>query len=360
MKDQIRSAQIVLPCANLNETLEFFTETLGFRVEMIFPADAPRAAVISGYGLTLRLESSDAIQPLTLKLFGDFSTLDVAREIYSPDGVCVILADAKSSIEIPDGTNEFVLTTLENENSWNAGRAGMFYRDLIPNRLGGRFIASHIRILEGGEVPDYVHYHKIRFQMIYCLAGWAKLVYEDQGAPFLMNAGDCVLQPPEIRHRVLESSAKFEVLEIGCPAIHETFADHQLQLPNDCLAPERIFGGQRFVHHIAEKAIWKNSQFESFEKRDTGISEATDGLADVRALRAIADANLSVNHSGEFLFFFIFKGNLRLSDDEGKIYRLNVGDCFVLPTGAEYFIDADKGVEMLRVSLPAETNKKAK
>lgn len=353
MKDQIRSAQIVLPCANLNETLEFFTETLGFRVEMIFPADAPSTAVIAGYGLTLRLENSDAIQPLTLKLFGDFSTLDVAREIYSPDGVCVVLADVESSIEIPDGTNEFVLTTLENEDSWNAGRAGMLYRDLIPNRLGGRFIASHIRILEGGEVPDYVHFHKIRFQMIYCISGWARLVYEDQGVPFLMNAGDCVLQPSEIRHRVLESSDNFEVLEIGCPAVHETFADHALNLPNDKFSPERVFGSQRFIHHIAETSDWKPAEFDGFETRDTGIFAATNGLADVRAFRAITDTTLSVNHSDEFLFYFVLKGNLQLSNSEGKIYRLAKGDSFVLPTDIEYLIDAETGLEVICISLPA-------
>ena len=57
MKDQIRVAQTVLPCANLNKTLEFFIERLGFRIEMIFPADSPSTAVISGYGATLRLEN---------------------------------------------------------------------------------------------------------------------------------------------------------------------------------------------------------------------------------------------------------------------------------------------------------------
>ena len=358
MKEQIRSAQIVLPCANLNRTLEFFIERLGFRVEMIFPADSPSTAVIFGYDITLRLENSPEIQssPITLRLLGDFSTLPAKtpREIYSPDGVRVILAEAESQIEIPGGTQEFVVSTFDGENSWSEGRAGMQYRDLIPGRLGGRFIASHILLREGGEIPDYVHYHKIRFQMICCISGWAKLVYEDQGQPFVMNAGDCVLQPPEIRHRVLESSQKFEVLEIGCPAIHETFADHQLSLPNETLAPERIFGNQRFVHHIAEKAVWKESEFEGLESRETGISEATGGLADVRTLRAIEDTTFSVKHSGEFLFFFILKGNLRLCGGENTTYRLKAGDGFVLPSGAEYSIDANGGLEMLRVNLPAE------
>ena len=246
IKDKIRSAEIVLPCADLNRTLEFFCEKLGFRVEMIFPADAPQTAVVSGYGTTLRLETSTENQSLTLRLVGDFATLDGSREIVSPDGVRVILIDAAATIEIPAGEPEFVLTTLAGETVWSEGRAGMLYRDLIPSRLGGRFVASHIRIEKGGEVPDYVHYHKVRFQMIYCLSGWAKLLYEDQGAPFVMNAGDCVLQPPEIRHRVLESSDEFEVLEIGCPAIHETFADHALDLPNENIAPERVFGEQKF------------------------------------------------------------------------------------------------------------------
>src|SRR5262249_10794748 len=111
----------------------------------------------------------------------------------------------------------FVISRLNAANdTWYVGRADMRYRELIPGRLGGRFIASHIRILDGGETPDYVHYQKALFQMIYCKVGWALVVYEDQGPPFALEAGDCVLQPPEIRHRVLESSAGLEVIEVAC------------------------------------------------------------------------------------------------------------------------------------------------
>lgn len=348
MKDRIRSAQIVLPCANLNRTLEFFIG-LGFRIESISPADAPIAAVISGYGTTLRLESSSETQPLTIKLSGDLP-VETAREIYSPDGVRIVFEGENPAIEIPVGTQEFILTTAH-ENPWSEGRAGMQYRDLIPGRLGGRFIASHIRIPDGGEVPDYVHYHRVRFQMIFCLAGWARAVYEDQGAPFVFGAGDCILQPPEIRHRVLESSAGFEVLEIGSPAIHETHADHKMELPNETYAPERLFDGQRFVHHEATKAVWKPAQIEGFEYSKTAISEATGGLADVRIIRALTDAGFPVKHSGEFMFFFVLKGNVRLSDAAGKVYDLEKDGSFVLPAGAGYSIDADKNSEIIRVSL---------
>ncbi|HEU4825730.1 MAG TPA: hypothetical protein VFS85_04570, partial [Dongiaceae bacterium] len=220
LADHIRLAQVVLPCRDLNATLAFFTGRLGFKVNLIFPADSPSTAVVSGHGLTLRLEVADIVAaPITLHLLCDLASLPAGTPhlLTAPDGTRVELVEARRAIEVPEGTREFVLSRMSDD--WGIGRAGMQYRDLVPSRLGGRFIASHIRIPVGGPVPDYVHFHRIRFQMIYCRKGWARLVYEDQGAPFLFQAGDCVLQPPEIRHRVLEASDGLEVIEIGCPAL---------------------------------------------------------------------------------------------------------------------------------------------
>ena len=39
--------------------------------------------------------------------------------------------------------------------------AGMRYRDILLNRLGGVLIASHIHILNAGLVPNYVCYHRV-------------------------------------------------------------------------------------------------------------------------------------------------------------------------------------------------------
>ena len=144
----------------------------------------------------------------------------------------------------------------------------MRYRDLIPDRQGGRFIASHIHVPDAGPVPDFVHFHRVAFQMIYCYKGWVRVVYEDQGPPFVLQAGDSVLQPPRIRHRVLESSPGLEVIEIGCPANHETFADHDLPLPTPTARPARDFGGQRFVRHEAAAADWLPFRLDGFECRD--------------------------------------------------------------------------------------------
>jgi|TARA_B110000196_G_scaffold149998_1_gene129445 hypothetical protein len=39
--NSIQASEVVLPCAELESTLAFFTENLGFQINAIFPADAP-------------------------------------------------------------------------------------------------------------------------------------------------------------------------------------------------------------------------------------------------------------------------------------------------------------------------------
>ncbi len=355
----IRLAQVVLPSAELAADLRFFTERLGFKVNLIMPADAPTLAVINGHGLMLRLEQAKNPAPLGLRLLCDLKALpaETPRALTAPGGTRVTLVDAQAGIEIPAGTNEFVLTRMT--DSWGTGRAGMQYRDLIPSRLGGRFIASHIRIPAGGPVPDYVHFHKVRFQMIFCKTGWVKVAYEDQGEPFVLEAGDCVLQPPEIRHRVLESSAGLEVIEIGCPAVHETFADQVMALPTGRTLPDREYGGQRFVRHIARQAAWQPwatlGGGVHFEYRDIGIAAATDGLAGVRVVRARnRAATKQIAHGGEFNFLFVLAGELTLRHSQFGQHQLAAGDSCVLPAGAPYALNAEAGLEMLEVTLPAK------
>ena len=67
----VRSAQVVLSCDPLQPTLEFFTTRLGFRVDAIFPADAPSTAVLSGHGLTVRLHPGDLADTGVLRLLCD-------------------------------------------------------------------------------------------------------------------------------------------------------------------------------------------------------------------------------------------------------------------------------------------------
>jgi quercetin dioxygenase-like cupin family protein len=237
----------------------------------------------------------------------------------------------------------------------------MRYRDLIPDRQGGRFIASHIQIPEGGPVPDYVHRHRVRFQLIYCYRGWVRVVYEDQGPPFVLEAGDAVLQPPEIRHRVLESSAGLEVIEVSCPAEHETLADLELELPTPVARHERDFGGQVFVRHQAFRADWVPWRVPGFEARDLGTAAATRGLAGAQVVRWRGPASGPsgpdhplATHDAELLFTFVLEGGATLDCGGQRQERVSAGDCFVTPAAWPHALaGCSPDMELLEVSLPA-------
>ena len=171
----------------------------------------------------------------------------------------------------------------------------------------------------------------------------------------MLHAGDCVLQPPEIRHRVLESSPRLEVVEIGCPAEHETHADHSLALPTAILDPQRDFSGQRFVRHVASEARWTASRTPGFEYRDLGIAAATDGLAGGVVKRAVATARSELAaHAGEFLFTFVLVGSAAFERDGEQVQPLAAGDAYVMPAGQRHALTARAdGFELLEVALPA-------
>ena len=351
----IQAGQVVLPCRQLDETLAFFVDGLGFKIETIFPADSPRVAVVFGYGTALRLERDEsAAAASVLRLESQDPSVGEGKTITAPDGTKVEIVPPQPGYVMPEGHQSFVHTQFDGQG-WGVGRAGMLYRDLIPDRQGDRFIASHIRIPTGGPVPDYVHFHKVRFQMIYCAKGWVRLVYEDQGEPFVMKAGDCVLQPPEIRHRVLECSDGLEVVEIGCPAEHPTMVEHRFDLPTGKLDPERDFSGQRFVRHIAETADWMPWRADGFRYRDLGIEQATDGLAGARVVKAedTAAAGTTMTHDGEFLFFFVTAGEGLLTAGPDGPRKVSACDALVVPAGMNYgFSGVSAEFELLEVSLP--------
>jgi len=227
----------------------------------------------------------------------------------------------------------------------------MIYRDLIPSRLGGAVVASHISIPEGGPVADWVHIHKVTFQMIFCRRGWVRLVYEDQGEPFILSAGDCVLQPPRIRHRVLESSPGLEVVEIGCPALHETLADHDMPLPTGRNLPERDFNGQVFLRHVAADASWAPCG-QGFVRQETGMAAATCGVADVVVLRAASGTGVDFPaHDGDLLFGFVLEGAAILQRQGA--HDLAAADAFVIPPGEDWGIrNCSPDFALLQVALP--------
>ena len=402
----VRGAEMVVPCAvsAFDDTLEWLCalkDPAGaplLRVDEIFPAERPRVATLSAVGpLALRLAADDAAvaaaRSMTLRL--RCSSAPDATVLTAPNGMRVLLVPDDESgesdraarltdVRVPRPRPELVVTRAAaavgggdgaderaTPRGWTRGRAGMLYRDLLPGRYGGLAVASHIHVPSEGPVPDYVHYHRVAFQLIFCLRGAATLVYEDQGAPFELRAGDCVLQPPTLRHRVLACSGGLEVLELGCPAEHATRADRGLALPNR-RGPRKTYGGQRFVRavSVSAEAAARDEQADAdgLVRRDTGVRDATGGLADVRVARparegSAAPASLS-SHDADFAFRFVLRGKvtLRVTDERRPWWRrgrgsarsiaLAQGDSVAIPAGRCFGLVAPSDdLELLEVTL---------
>lgn len=295
------TSAITLPCTDLAKAIEFFTRELDCRLDAIFPADDPRWAELSREGTRIRLERAG---------------------------------------EARRGTG------------WVEGRAGMLYRDLVPSRLGGHAIVSHIKIPKGGEVPDYVHFHDVALQLIYCRKGWVKVVYEDQGPPFQLVAGDAVLQPPGIRHRVLEASPGLEIFEVSSPAEHVTRVDHALALPNERGEPSRRWGGQRFVRHVASEAKWVTWRAPGFVQRDLGVEEASEGRASaVVVKRRSPFKSIELAPLDRSVIWIVLEGGVVVREDAG-VRTLGRDDAHVLAPGSEVELEAWAEAELLEVVLP--------
>jgi quercetin dioxygenase-like cupin family protein/catechol 2,3-dioxygenase-like lactoylglutathione lyase family enzyme len=360
-RDNLQAAEVCLPSQDLAADLAFYTRELGFRLDVISPADDPSVAVLSGHGLRLRLVRGAACPPGALRLLclDPDAFAGGRRELTAPNGVRIQIVDAHPRLETPPTQHAFVVRRLKDNSPWVIGRAGMHYRDLIPGRLGGSIIASHIRIPDAGPVPDMVHYHTVGFQLIFCYHGWVRLVYEDQGPPFLLKAGDCVIQPPQIRHRVLEASENLQVVEIGVPAEHVTTVDHEMELPTPFLHPDRDFGGQKFCRSEMEKAVWTPWRLPGFEARETGIGAATAGVASVQVARPVSRGPIRqgqvTSHTTDILFTFVLSGSVILHGEGQGAHALGEGDAYVIPPRLKTALtDCSEDLQLLEVALPAD------
>ena len=349
--------EILLPSQDLSADISFFTKILQFKMETIFPADDPSVAVFVGHGLRLRLVRGleGPAAPIHLLCEDPASFAEGKTNLTAPNGSHIEIKPLNPPLVMPQTQHRFVVRRLADQAPWIIGRAGMQYRDLIPDRLGGSIIASHIRIPDGGPVPDMVHYHTVGFQLIYCYRGWVDLVYEDQGEPFRLHAGNCVIQPPEIRHRVLFASDNIEVIEIGVPAEHITTIDHEMELPTSTYNPERRFQGQKFVHHKASEATWSDFRIPGFMSQDTTIAAHTENVAGVEVVKPNGTESVTSWHTSDIHFTFVLEGSMTLRGEGQEDHDLTAGDAFVIPPLMKTnYLNPSEDLELLEVSLPAD------
>jgi hypothetical protein len=98
------------------------------------------------------------------------------------------------------------------------------YRDLGINAATNGLVQAHVIQFVPPCRPEEVsklHYHDVEFQMVYVLKGWIKTELEGVGG-ITMREGSCWIQPPRIKHKVLDYSDDCRVLEIVLPADFKT------------------------------------------------------------------------------------------------------------------------------------------
>ena len=119
-------------------------------------------------------------------------------------------------------TRGFVVSHAKDATFERGLRSFFEYRDLgIKDATAGTVDAHVIRAAAGTEFSSQPHLHHTTFQLVYVLKGWIEFEYEGQGRVRL-EAGSCVHQPPQIRHREVGHSEDVEMLEIVLPANFKT------------------------------------------------------------------------------------------------------------------------------------------
>ncbi len=167
-----------------------------------------------------------------------------------------------------------------------------------------------------------------------------------------LTAGDCVTQPPGIRHRVCHASADIEVIEIGVPAEHVTTIDHEMTLPNGKGDPNREWDGQTFVHHIEAEAAWRPFRIPGFTCRDTGIAKGTKGVAGIQVARYQEGIPPGSVHDADIHFTFVMNGKMTLTAEGRPPVDLEAGDAFVVPPGlATAYGNCSGDLELLEAGL---------
>ena len=98
------------------------------------------------------------------------------------------------------------------------------YRDLGMSKATHGLLQAHVIRMVPPCDPKVVskrHFHDVNMQMIYVLKGWIKSEFEGVGE-VTMREGTAWLQPPRIKHSVLDYSEDCELLEIISPADFKT------------------------------------------------------------------------------------------------------------------------------------------
>ena len=330
----------------------FFTERARLPSDLDLPRrrSPDRAVRVEGHGVARAATRRDLdAAPGVLRMLCSRASpeaSDLARRaavVTAPNGTRIELVEAATGPRPPRPCGPPTWSANADRQAGLGHRAGRdAYRDLSRT---GRAGASSLRTSgspTAGPVPDYVHFHRIRFQMIYC---------HRLGAPRLRGPGRAVRAPS----RRLRAAAAGDPSPGArglprarggrdrCPAVHETFADHEPRLPTAHPLPERDFGGQRFVRHVATEAPWgpwrstASSSATPASRRERRPGRRAGGAPHSPAGQSTTPGS----HDAELLFLFVLHGEVdaRGCPDrptQPTVHGLHEADAVAIPAGLPF------------------------
>ena len=118
--------------------------------------------------------------------------------------------------------------------------------------------------------------------------------------------------------------------------------------------PGRVWEGQSFIRHIASDAKWQ-SHSTGVELTDTGILTATQGLTDVKVIKANGKSSWqqATVQPLMFEFLFVLDGDAYVSTTQDGEHALVNGSSLVIPPGNSYTVSHDNQSHILKLSLHA-------
>ena len=198
--------------------------------------------------------------------------------------------------------------------------------------------------------------------MIFVKAGWVRLVYEDQGEPFVMVAGDCVLQPPRDPP--------------PCARVVAGARGDRDRLPGAARDDRRLVARRcrtgAATRHASGRASG-SSAMSPPRRRTTrggspagstatpGIGDATAGLAGVRVARVTTGSGRRgrARHRVRDAGRAARRGDVR-DRRTARARRLRESSSVAIPGGVAYrLVDATPDCELLDVTLPATSDNAA-
>lgn len=247
---------------------------------------------------------------------------------------------------------------VDASGSWGKGRwVGTEVYDLgLAAASGGKMSASHIRNSRaqpagstGWEALD------LDFHFLYSLKGSAKIENAD-GELVTLEPGATTCLPPLFRHRLLDVSPDFELLEILSPGMPTVVRGRDAALPERA----RHFAGRRPEYSFETAGCYHTGAGPRrfFRYRDLNTRGPTEGRIHIHAIQAVEPMQGGTGWHKHTMsqLFWVTRGRAGFNiEGHGEIREVVAGDAVCVAAGMRHNVPTfSLDYELIEMCIPAD------